>query len=101
MIDLQNETIQSLADGAAYIGRLTGRTPHAATVWRWADKGVAGIKLEVARVGGRKYTSAEAIQRFVDRCTEADGDATPARRTTRQRERAINAAEKRLALVGI
>lgn len=35
------------------------------TAWRWALRGVRGVKLESFVVGGRRFTSREACQRFL------------------------------------
>jgi len=32
---------------------------------RWALEGSRGVKLESIRIGGFRYTSAEAVQRFI------------------------------------
>ncbi len=60
-----------------------GRPIHLATVHRWATKGCKGIVLETLQIGGTKYTSSEALQRFFERLThrdqqpEAAGDHPP------------------------
>ena len=47
--------------------------PAVSTLWRWMLRGVAGIRLESVKVGGlKRYTSIEAIQRFIERTTCAD-----------------------------
>ena len=51
--------------------------------------GTRAGKLESILIGGRRFTSVEAIQRFAEKATAAaDGD-TPPVRTSEQRERAI------------
>ena len=35
------------------------------TVWRWCTRGVRHIRLESMNVGGRRYTTTEAFQRFL------------------------------------
>jgi hypothetical protein len=35
------------------------------TVWRWAQRGVGGVKLETVKVGGKKLTSRQALSRFI------------------------------------
>jgi hypothetical protein len=37
-----------------------------ATLHRWCSHGIKGVKLETIFVGGQRFTSREAIQRFVD-----------------------------------
>jgi hypothetical protein len=40
------------------------------TVRNWALFGAHGVRLEYLKIGGRYYTSAEALQRFLDRCRD-------------------------------
>ncbi|MBI3817443.1 MAG: DUF1580 domain-containing protein [Planctomycetes bacterium] len=42
---------------------------HVATVFRWMSIGSRGVKLESVRVGGCRYTSREAILRFIVNCS--------------------------------
>ena len=71
------------------------------TVWRWRQRGVRGIRLETFMLGGRRFTTAEAHRRIVDRTTAAANGETPKARSNRQRERAIAAAERLLDEAGI
>jgi hypothetical protein len=97
MIDTTAEKMIRVGEAASAI---PGR-PHKATVWRWVLRGVRGIKLETIVVGAMRYTSREAIERFIAQTTaKANGDPIPIR-TPRQRERAIERAEKELAAEGI
>lgn len=36
-------------------------------VWYWATKGCRGVFLETRREGGLRYTSREAVARFIER----------------------------------
>ena len=97
MIDIDNEDlIRVPTEATKYI---PGR-PNPATVWRWYKRGVRGVRLETAVVGGRRYTSRQAIQRFIDRCTAA-ADGPTASSLRRTRARAIAQAEKELDQAGI
>jgi hypothetical protein len=94
--DAHGESLISIPDACEII---PGR-PHLATVYRWMVKGVrGGIRLETALVGGRRFTSREAIQRFVDRLSGERGDAVHVR-TPRQRQRAAAKANDELAKAG-
>ncbi|HUY32009.1 MAG TPA: DUF1580 domain-containing protein [Pirellulales bacterium] len=96
-IDLANETPLSLSEATAL---LPGR-PHLSTVWRWVLKGVRGVRLETLVSGGRRYTTHEALERFVAGTTAAaHGQPAPVR-TPKQRARAIAAAEAELERAGI
>jgi len=43
---------------------LPGRV-DVSTVWRWAQRGVGGVKLETVKIGGKKLTSRQALSRFI------------------------------------
>lgn len=73
MIDSSVEELRSLAVAARGLPkRRAGRPVHASTLFRWASRGIKGIRLEVLKVGGTTCTSAAALQRFFQRLTEAD-----------------------------
>ena len=84
MIDLSNETVIPLAKAAKHI---PGR-PHVATLYRWAGREQNG--LETVRIGGRIFTSVQAIERFAVRCTNPSNQAV---RTPARRKREVVAAE--------
>lgn len=44
--------------------------PSIPTIWRWMSSGVRGTVLESMNVGGRRYTSKEAIARFTNAINE-------------------------------
>lgn len=70
MIDLRQFTEErplSLPDAASYIGKLTGAAkPNVTTVWRWCLKGCKGVKLESICIGGKRYVTVSAIERFIE-----------------------------------
>jgi hypothetical protein len=94
MIDLTSENLLTLSEAAAL---LPGR-PSVATLWRWRTKGARGRKLESAILGGKVFTSSEALQRFA---FQQGGSDQATIRTPAARERAIERAEKELADAGI
>ncbi len=97
MQDISTETAIAVNKSPAHI---PGR-PHVSSVWRWVLKGVRGVKLETFVVGCQRFTTKEAIERFIAATTaKANGEPTPIR-TPRQRQRAIDAAERELAKAGI
>lgn len=73
------------------------------TIGRWFGRGVAGVRLESFRLGGRRFTTVEALERFVEATTAAatPGGYTPQVRTNRQREVSISRAERELKQFGI
>ncbi len=100
MIDITNETVLSLTDATKRLPkRRAGKRPHVSTLYRWAQSGIDGVKLEVIRVGGTLCTSLESLQRFCERCT--DPTITPSRTTPKARQREIDSAVAELSEVGI
>jgi hypothetical protein len=78
MIDLRAEQLITLEEAAALRpGGRGGRPTHRSTVYRWIGTGVRGVRLEGLRLGGRLYTSREALQRFADRLTRSDAAPPP------------------------
>jgi hypothetical protein len=63
---LDNEDLVVLTKAAAWIAERTGgRRPNISTLHRWATRGVRGVKLETIAVGHVRYTSIEAVRRFL------------------------------------
>jgi hypothetical protein len=52
-------------------GRPLPRQPNLSTWHRWRLRGVRGVRLETVVVGGRRYTTAEAVSRFIAATTAA------------------------------
>src|SRR5690348_1694058 len=74
----------SLAEAARLVPAFRpGKPTHAATIWRWAARGVrlpygTVLKLETCRCGGRQMTSRAALGRFIAAQTPpADTDPGP------------------------
>jgi hypothetical protein len=102
MIDSAHETLISLADVPAQLpNRRGGRRPHVSCIYRWAQRGCKGIRLETLQCGGTKVTSLEALQRFFERLGTPTPDIHPPNRTARQREQAILRAERELERDGV
>jgi uncharacterized protein DUF1580 len=101
MIDSRNEDLMTLAAAARTLPGRKGRGINPSTLWRWHVRGIRGQRLETLMVGGTRYTSAQAIQRFFERATSAaDGQSVPAA-TAAQRRRAMQAAEQELIAAGL
>lgn len=99
MIDVLSEDVLPLADAKKL---LPGR-PDRSTIYRWAlGGGSHGVKLQSAKVGRKRFTSRQAIQRFVEAVTAAaDGEVPPVMPTRRERRKKMKAAERRLSEAGI
>lgn len=100
MIDITSETVVSLTEATQHLPRRRkGKRPNVATIYRWAQVGCKGVRLEIVQVGGTKCTSLEALQRFCDRLTNPTAPTTST--TPRQRQRQIDAADAELSAAGI
>ena len=79
-----------------------GQRPHVATLWRWAQKGVRGVKLDTVTIGGRRYVDPESVARFIDATSAgAAGIAPPVTPLTAWRRAAIAAARAHLDSRGL
>src|SRR5437016_5027474 len=58
--------------------RRQGRKLNVATVYRWAQQGVRGVRLEVVRVGGTLCTSRAALLDFFRRAAANGNGGHPA-----------------------
>jgi hypothetical protein len=97
MIDLSQEHLLSLKQAPKELPE----HPHVSTLWRWSQRGVRGHRLETVVVGGRRFTSREAIRRFIEQTTNATIPASAAVSTTKERRAAIELAERELRDAGI
>jgi hypothetical protein len=94
MIDLATEQLVPLQEVPRLLPpRPSGKRVHVSAVYRWAQRGVGGLRLEAVRVGGTTYTSREALQRFAR--TPRD-DVPPPGPPDPGRERQIQDAARRV-----
>jgi len=78
--------------------RIPGR-PSIAALHRWRLNGVRGARLETLLVGGKRFTSAEAIRRFIE-SQNRDGSPAP-EITAKQRRVQAETANRLLQEAGI
>ena len=93
-IDIANERAIPLTEALEHFPG----SPHISTVFRWANLPVSR-RLETLRCGGKRFTTLEAIERFITRCSASDGGTPP--QSTRTRKKQIARAEAALAEAGI
>lgn len=104
MIDISSETVLTLNNAAAELPRRRkGSRPHVATLYRWAQRGLRGVRLETIQVGGTCCTSREAMQRFFDALTRSERESKLDPRTPpdRARDRRVEDAERACDCAGI
>ena len=93
MIDPATETLVPWQQVAKHV---PGQ-PHVSTLHRWRLRGVRGKKLETLLVGGKRFTSQQAISRVI---TALNADVAPSATptfTAEQRSRMSVAARATLA----
>ncbi len=97
-IDVKLETLINFNSArSAFPGN---RRLSLATLHRWRLNGVRGVRLETILIGGLRYTSREAIERFIASQNAADAPVFPGITAT-QRRRQAEAAQRALQDAGI
>lgn len=61
-----------------------GKRVSRATVFRWALKGVKGVKLATKKSGGTRVTTRAALRRFIEQTNAPNGDAAHAAPSARK-----------------
>ena len=102
-IDTTLEQTHPLPEACGFIpSTRPGKKVNVSTMTRWITKGSHGVKLEAVRVPGGWLTSREAIQRFVERLTEAHGSTEHAGpMTPTARRKAAEKADRELEEMGV
>jgi hypothetical protein len=94
MISIFSESLVRLSAA----GRHLPGNPSLPTLWRWHSRGVRGVRLETVALGGRRYTSREALERFV---SALSSPSKASNTIPKQRAEAISrAADHAARLVG-
>lgn len=96
-IDIQTETVIGIGAGCR---EFPPNGIAEATMARYIQKGIGGVKLETIKIGGRRYTSKEAIARFIAAQNADDAPAAPVI-TASQRRKQSEAARTELQKMGI
>lgn len=95
MIDISRESCFRLAEAPRHLPSRNGKRVSTSTVFRWAQRGVQGCRLEVIRIGGALHTSTEALQRFANVLTNKKyGSDNPSTDDTKGRHRCAEAETK-------
>ena len=104
MIDTTKEKVLTFTEATRFIPRRgTKRRPvNVTTIYRWAQLGVRGIRLEWFCCGGTRCTSREALQRFFEALTvQAENKANADTAADRETDPAVANAENVLTTAGI
>lgn len=103
-IDARNETVFPLSQAHEYAEPIIGKQVAQSTLYRWAGNGCKGVRLETRMLGGVRFTSTEALERFFDAVTlAADGhrEIPAATEPARDRQAEIDRAERELDAAGL
>lgn len=65
------EGLITLSEAAQILPKINGKRPSTVTLHRWATAGLRGVKLESSKIGGRRVTSPEALDAFIERVNGA------------------------------
>lgn len=60
-----DEQVMTLVEAAGWLERRFGRRPNVTTIWRWAIKGIRGVRLRTISLGRYRYTSERALEQFI------------------------------------
>jgi hypothetical protein len=77
MIEIDSENLILLSDVPKSLPKRRGKPVHLSACYRWMKTGLSGVRLETVLVGGQRFTSTEALNRFWHRVT-AVRDGIPA-----------------------
>lgn len=69
-IDIRSETVITFEMAATSLPCPDGKRVSPRSVRRWTYVGLRGVILESVKVGGRRFTTEEAVHRFLSRLNE-------------------------------
>jgi hypothetical protein len=95
------ERLVPLSELPNHIPQRNGRKLGISTGYRWTLHGVRGAVLESIQLGGSRFTSVEAIQRFVTELTRRRDGQPVSERTPPCRQRRRDKVEAELDRIGI
>jgi len=98
MIDVETETLMLPREVCRMFPGRSGKGIALCTVMRWMLKGRKGHKLESLLVGGQRYTTREAVGRFLSKLNRGAKHRTRRQRDNRDRE--MQRVEHELAAEG-
>ncbi len=67
------EDVLTLSQARAELADITGKRLDKATIHRWINRGVGGVKLDAIRLGVQIFTSRQALTRFIQARTQKAG----------------------------
>jgi hypothetical protein len=107
MIDISKQQILTLKEAIAVVPKIDGKRPSLGSLYRWVNKGIRGVRLEVISIGGRTCTTRESLNMFFNEVAQAsrrngmDDGSTRRMRNSKSRELAVASANAALEHDGI
>lgn len=98
MIQTSSENLLELSKVPQHLEKLAGKRPHIASIYRWTKHGIAGIRLETLIIGGTRFTSEQALDRFFQESTKAKEKQNQPKESADSRRRAIEAQADQLGI---
>jgi hypothetical protein len=93
MIDFNSESLISFQEATQH----APGEPHISTLHRWRLRGIRGVRLETCLIGGKRFTTKEALDRFFESVTTvAEGNRTNQKTISERRQKQIDSAEQAL-----
>ncbi len=90
--------LMRLSHAADIVEKITKERPHVATLHRWAQRGVAGVRLRTHYALGAKRTTEQWIREFFDAVDHAkSGRSSTASPVTASREARLRKVDADLA----
>ena len=80
MISPLSDELLTMSQAAKICPKVDGKRPHVGSLWRWARRGVRGVKLEHVMVGRKLCTSRAALDAFFANLTDAPRSVTSGRK---------------------
>jgi hypothetical protein len=71
-MSVMTEGLITVSEAVQELEAATGKRPHKATVHRWMQRGVDGVKLEAVRIGRSVFTSRQSLTRFINQLTNRE-----------------------------
>lgn len=81
--------------------RRAGKRLSLCTLYRWANQGLRGRRLETLKIGGQRCTSIPALQRFFHECAGVKASDTPTQAPQSTKVLTPKAVEEALDKLGI
>lgn len=103
-IDVEADRLVELKAVPKLLEAKIGKRLNLATLYRWQSRGIAGIKLETVVVGGGRFTTVDALNRFFAASTLAkqgklsNGTAEGIRRARLIREQRLDREAENLGI---